>query len=121
MPKPPLVVLLGDSLLIEGVAFSLTNRPMMNVIQIDPALLQMRDCWKCLEPDLIVFELGAPWSEELLTLLNEQPHIQLAGLDPSNCRLVVMTSHQYRTQTMQELLQVVEDQTKEQNAFPEGG
>lgn len=114
-----LVVLLGDSLLMEGVAFSLTHRPMMNVVRINPSLLKLRDCWKCLEPDLIVFELGTPWSQPLLALLNEQPQIQLAGLDLNSCRLVIMTSQEHMTQTMQELVHIVEEQVIHHPSFPD--
>lgn len=121
MDKLPLVVLLGDSLAMEGIAFELMNSLLINVVRIDPSLLKCRDCWKCLEPGLILFELGAPGSETLLALLNEQPNTQLAGLDLLNCRLVVMTGHQHITQSMQDLLRVIEKRIGQTTGLLEGG
>ncbi len=121
MARQPLIVLIGTSLLMEGVAFSLASKPRLNVLQLEPALIQMKDCLHCLEPDLVVFELGAPCSEALTALLNEQPEIRLAGLDLNTCQLIVLTSRQYQTDTMQDLLQVFQQQTHQQAHSLEGG
>ena len=121
MARQSLVVLIGNSLLMEGVAFSLSSRPRLNVLQLEPALIQMKDCLRCLEPDLVVFELGTSWSESLTTLLNDQPEIRLAGLDLNTCRLVVLTSHQYQTDSMQDLLRVIRQHTHRQARSLEGG
>ena len=121
MTRQPLVILIGNSLLMEGVALSLASRPGLNVLQLEPALIQMKDCLRCLEPDLVVFELGAPWSESLTNLLIDQQEIRLAGLDLMTCQLVLTAGQQYQTDTMQELLQVIRQQTEQQERSLEGG
>lgn len=108
MPKQPLIVLIGDSLLMEGVAFSLASRPQLFVLKLEPALIQVKDCLRCLEPDLVIFETGAPWTDSLMSVLKEQTGIRLAGLDLDTCRVVVLAGHEYFTETMQDLLQLIQ-------------
>lgn len=121
MNKHPLVILIGNSLLMEGVALSLRSRPGLNVLQLEPALIQLKDCLHCLEPELVIFELGAPWSASLTNLLSDQQEIRLAGLDLTTCRLILMTGQEFQTDTMQELLQVIGQQTKQRARSLEGG
>jgi hypothetical protein len=96
---------------MDGVAFGLATRSRLRLLQLEPSLILLRNCVRCLQPDLIVFEIGAPWSESLLSLLHEQPEVRLAGLDTDNCRVVMLTRHQFLTESMQELLNVIQQQT----------
>jgi hypothetical protein len=104
MNASPIVLLLGESLFSESIAQGLANRLKMNVVRMDPGLLEMKDCLKCLQPNLIIFNLGDPWSDRLVDLLNEWKEIKLAGLDATNYHLILLTSHDYVSPTIEELM-----------------
>ena len=107
MAKSPLVALLGNSLIIDGVAESITSRQRWDVVRIEPHDFEQRV--NSLKPDLIVYELGNPQSSSILSLLSEQPGTLLLGLDSSCSRVVVMNSHQHITRTMQDLYHVFQN------------
>ena len=118
MEQRPLVVLLGDSLLMDGIAVSLAGREMPGTIRMDS---DISECLKTLQPDLILFELDAPHLTAVLSVLSEQPGIQLVGLDLACSRVIVLNSQQYPTPTMNDLCQVVEAETGRQAHSPKGG
>jgi hypothetical protein len=119
MQPRPLVVLLGDSLLMDGIAVSLAGRKMPGTIRMDSDVLDIRENLKTLQPDLVIFELGAPQSPAILSLLKEQPGIHLMGLDPACSRVIVLNSQQHPTPTMNELYQVVQAETGQQVHLPQ--
>ena len=107
MGKRPLVVLLGDSVLIEGVAVSLGGCQELGVTRIDTLVIDIEACVKSLKPDLVVFELDSLYSTHILSLLKEQPGIQLVGLDLTASRVLVLNSRQHTTRSMDEFSHVI--------------
>ena len=110
MAVQPLVVVLGDSLLTEGVAVSLANCCDLSLIRIDSDVF---DIWQinALNPNVIVFDLEIPHSPLIFSLLKEKPGILLLGLDLECNRVIVLNSRQHFTQTMHDLCQIVEAET----------
>jgi hypothetical protein len=125
MEKRPLVVLLGGSLLMDGVAVSLAAPQLWKVIRLDIDALDIGECigecMESLDPDLIVFELDSPWSSSILSLIKDQPDVLLIGLDLSRSRAIVLDSHQHLTQTMDDLCQVVQSEANEKARSSKGG
>lgn len=125
MEKRPLVVLLGDSLLMDGVAVSLADWQLWRMIRLDIDALDIGECiGECmasLDPELIVFELDSPWSSSILSLIKDQPGVLLIGLDLSRSRAIVLHSHQHLTQTMADLCQVVQSEANEKARSSKGG
>jgi hypothetical protein len=125
MEKRPLVVLLGGSLLMDGVAVSLAAPQLWKVIRLDIDALDIGECigecMESLDPDLIVFELDSPWSSSILSLIKDQPGVLLIGLDLSRSRAIVLDSHQHLTQTMDDLCQVVQSEANEKARSSKGG
>jgi hypothetical protein len=121
MPQRPLVVLFGDSLLLDGIAVNLADENMPGAIRMNSDVTDIRECLKTLQPALIIFELGAPHSSALLSLLSEQPGIQLMGLDLACSRLIVLNSQQYPTPTMNEVCQMVQARAGQQGHSSKGG
>jgi hypothetical protein len=119
MTNKPLVALLGNSLLIDGVAESLASRQTLNVIRIDST--DVGTSVKSLQPDLIVYELESPQSSAILALLSEQPGSLLLGLDLSSSRVIVMNSQQHITRSMQDLYQVFQTEAGLVANPPQGG
>ena len=113
MEKRPIVAILGDSLLMEGVAVSLANVQQWSLVRVKSSVF---DIWQHVEslcPDVIVFELQVPHSPFILSLLKEQPGILLLGLDMAYHRVIVLNSSQHTTRTMHDLYQLVASEAKE--------
>ena len=111
MGERPLIVLLGDSLLMEGVAMSLSGRRRMSVMRMDACLTDVGDRLRSLDPELIVFELNSPRAPSLLSLLREQPGTPLMGLDLDCSQVIVLNSSRHLTRTMRELGHLVQIKT----------
>jgi chemotaxis response regulator CheB len=108
MEKRPLVLILGDSLLMEGIAASLTGCPQLSLICIDYSEFEIWQKADSLNPDVILFEMETPHSPFILSLLEERPGILLLGLDLSSSRVIVLNSRQHYSETMHDLWQIVE-------------
>jgi hypothetical protein len=108
MSKQPLVVLLGDSVLIDGVAVSLGGSQVLSVARINTLTSNIDECFESLKPDLVVFELDSPYSPLVFSLLREQPGLRLVGLDLACSRVIVLNSRQHTACTMSELAHVVQ-------------
>lgn len=121
MPQRPLVVLFGDSLLLDGIAVNLAGRNMPGAIRMGSDVNDVRKCLKTLQPALIIFELGAPQSTAIFSLLSEQPGIQLLGLDLACSRLIMLNSQQCLNPTMNELCQMVQARAGQQGNSSKGG
>ena len=104
------IALIGDSILMEGVKLRLETCREWTVVQIDPARSDLRSTLRRLVPALIITELDAPWGDALFTLLRDEPDLQLIGLDPTQGRLIVLTGRHYASRTLQDLLQLVQEQ-----------
>ena len=111
MEKRPLILILGDSLLMEGIAVSLAGCPQLSLIGIDYSEFDVWQKIDSLNPDAILFELEIPQSPLILWLLKERPGILLLGLDLSRSRVIVLNSRQHCSKTMHDLCQIVEAET----------
>ena len=109
MGHQPAVVLLGNSLLMDGVAISLANTQMDNVIRADPAVADTRAYLQSLQPDLIILELGDHRTDTALSLLKENPDIILIGLNEDSSRVSVLKTQECTIDTMQDLQEVLQE------------
>ena len=108
MDKRPLVVLLGDSLLLDSVAVSLGAGRQLGVIRLGTSVTDIEERLKSLKPELIIFELDTPRSPAILSSLREQSETVLLGLDPTCSQVIVLNSNQHVTRTMKELCHLVQ-------------
>jgi hypothetical protein len=110
------IALIGDSILMEGVKLRLEACREWTVVQIDPARSDLWSTLRQLVPALIITELDAPWGDALFTLLRDEPDLQIIGLDPTQGRLIVLTGRHYASRTLQDLLQLVQEQVGRKEA-----
>lgn len=103
------VVLLGHSLLIDGVAVSLAGRTGVCMVRIDTDEDKFERHILSLKPVLVIFELYTFRTEQLVALLNDHPGMQLVGIHPEHSHLVVLSGRQYRSATMQDLVAMLEN------------
>ena len=121
MGHQPAVVLLGNSLLMDGVAISLANTHMDNVIRADPAIANTRAYLQSLQPDLIILELGDHRTDTALSLLKENPDIILIGLNEDSSRVSVLKTQECTIDTMQDLQEVLQEVLHRKSRLFEGG
>lgn len=121
MEHRPLVVLLGDSILIDGIAVSLGQKEVQGMIHLNTPSLNVSDQLEVLKPDLVVFELDSPYASPAFTLLKKRPSIILVGLDLTCCRAIVLNSQHYIPPTLDDLCQMVQIKTDEKPDLPKGG
>jgi hypothetical protein len=107
MDNRPHVVLLGNSLLLDGVAVSLMDQQRLRMVRLEAGTSDIREQLGSLEPELIVFELDSPDAHSIISLLKDRPGILLIGLDLNCSRAIVLNSSQHLTRSMSDLQRVV--------------
>ena len=112
MPVQQVVVLYGDSLLMDTVEASLGQRPDLGVLRIPNSLIDASERIQSLGPDLIIFDLDAPHSDFVLPFLRHKPGVPLLGLDLTSSRVLAFSSQQYTTLTARDLAHVIEVQAE---------
>jgi hypothetical protein len=121
MDERPLVALLGDSLLMDGVEAGLANKRALGIVRLDTSIADIGERLKSLNPELIVFELDTPRSTAVLSLLREQPGTLLLGLDLACSQVIVLNSNRYPTRTMKELCQLAQTEVSYRARLRKGG
>lgn len=110
MNKQPSIVLVGKSLLMDGIAHSLADRRMPCVYRIDPRGAADLGNLAALGPDMIVFEQGSPYLDPFLCIMAEQPGLRLLELDLTGHRAILLHSRQHEVRTMADLCEIIETQ-----------
>lgn len=121
MERRALVVLLGDTVLIDSVAAGLEDTQAFGVVRMDASADGLGERLNALNPALIVFELDTRRSPTILSLLREQPGTQLLGLDLTCSQAIMLKSCQHTTRTMKELCQVVRAEVDHGAQMRKGG
>ncbi len=101
------IALVGDSILIAGVAISLGRTPGVQVIHIDPDMEGLHERLSDIQPKLIVAETDSRWAHRLLEYLLQQPNLQFAGIDNVNGCLILVSSRHYATPSLDALVHTV--------------
>jgi len=111
MENRRIVVLVGDSLLMDTVEASLGENQEFGVMRIYTTVTNIADRLKSLYPDAIIFDWDTPHSEFVLSLLKNQPGIPLLGLDVTCSKATALFSEQHLTLTINDLARVVKTHT----------
>ena len=115
MVDQPHVLLLGDSVIMDGVAESLLKRKFSNVTRINSNSQEAREIVISLTPDLIVYELNAKNTDPIFTIIREQPDTLHLAID-LNCNQVILLDCQRKpTASMQELCELISQEVSLKN------
>ena len=106
-----LVVLFGDSLLMDGVEASLCAIPELGVMRMNTDVVDVREYLMSLRPDLVIIDWEASQAQLIVSVLRDQPRVTLLGLDGTSGNVVVVSSHQFTPLTADDLAQVIQKQT----------
>jgi hypothetical protein len=105
--KKTRVAVYGRSLSMAGIAASLRAAPALEVITLDPDVLTALQQINEFIATVIVFDRDAVPSDLVISLLREQPGLQLIGVDPSSNQLLVLSSHPAQALSVAELIEVI--------------
>ncbi len=108
-PSNSNIWIIGNTVLMDGVANCLEERQVKNLVRWDTLNTELDANLQTSQPGLIIFELDTPGSYMLLDLLKEQPGIQLLGIDRNSNQVIVLNSSRRKTRTMTDLYQIVKE------------
>jgi len=106
---------------MDGIAISLAGREMPGTFRRNSGVIDIKECLGTLQPDLVIFEMGALQSPAILSLLSERPGIQLIGLDPACSKVILLNSQQCSAPNMDALCALVQTEAGQNALLPKGG
>ncbi len=119
MNTPQLIVLIGDSLLLDTVEAGLDKSPPIGVMRIHAGVPNINERLQSLNPNLIIFDWDANNCHFILPLLRDQPGIPLLGLDITSSRAISLYSQEYAVYSIHELSRIIYQQTTPDLEFNE--
>lgn len=111
MDDRQVIVLFGDSLLMDGVEASLADQHEMDVIRMDATINNVGQHLQRIAPDLVIFDLDLPFSTQIVPLLQEQPGIPFIGLDAQCSEVITLSSQHFNALSANDLVKVIQMQT----------
>jgi hypothetical protein len=117
-PKPEegrLIVLYGDSLLMDTIEASLEASQDLGVMRIHATVTDVGGRLKSLCPDLIIIDLNAPHSQQVIPFLWDHPGIPMLGLDITSGRVLALSSEPHLVHSVSDLAELVEKHTSGKN------
>ena len=112
MNPTQLIVLFGDSLLMDTVEAGLGDRPQIGVMRIHSGVPNLNDRLKSLQPNLVIFDWDADHCQFVLPFLREQPGTPLLGLDITASRAIAICSQEHSVYSINELSRIIQQQTE---------
>ena len=109
MKNKPIIVILGNTVLIEGVLVSLKNQENLCIYRIENPGPDLDACLRSMLPNLIIFELDDPGLGDYFDFLKETSEISFIGLDRKSSQVIVVNSYQRNTGSMQDFIQFIHD------------
>jgi len=102
------VVLIGNSLLMSSIGASLQDCAGLQVLTVDAEVHDAAYRLGVLQPDVVLFDLGAAQRDFAMTLWKAQPDLLLIGVDLATNQALVLSGHRTRAYTTEDLLQVIQ-------------
>jgi len=111
MENRRIVVLVGDSLLMDTVEASLGENQEFGVMRMYTTVTDIAARLQSLNPDAVIFDWDAPHVDFVLTMLKQRPGVPLLGLDVTCSQVTALSSEQHLTLTVNDLARVVRAHT----------
>jgi hypothetical protein len=106
-----LIVLYGDSLLMDAIEASLEASQDLGVMRIHATVADVGGRLKSLCPDLVIVDLNAPQSQQVIPFLWAHPGIPMLGIDITCGRVLALSSEPHLVQSVSDLAELVEKHT----------
>lgn len=108
--KPvPTIVVIGSSLLLEGVAASLANQQGLSVLRLTPPAADADAQHAPIWPAMIIFELDALENRKTVDRQELCRRPVLVGLDFAQDLMIVFNGKMYESPRTEDLLQIVSE------------
>ena len=107
MADQPHILLLGDSVLMDGIAESLSKRRFHNMTRINSDARDARTFVNCFIPDLVIYELNAINIDPILTIIREQSDTLHLAVDMTSSQVILLDCRRKPTQSMHELCELI--------------
>lgn len=111
MDDRQIIVLFGDSLLMDTVEAGLGDCPDIGVMRVHPSVPNLVDRLISIQPDLVIFDWDGPHCQFVLPFLREQPGTPLLGLDITCSRAIALYSQQHEVLTARALADLIKRET----------
>ena len=119
MANQPHILLLGDSVLMDGIAESMSKRDFYNMTRINSTSQEAQVFVRCFIPDLVIYELNATNIDPILTIIREQSDTLHLAVDMSSSQVILLDCQRKPTESMQELCELVCNVVKQRNFHEE--
>ena len=107
MSDQPLLVLFGDSLILDSVEASLADSRAFGVLRLRTAHPEIAERLQTLAPALVIFDLDAPNLRSILPFLRAGPGVPLLGIDPGGDIAVSLTCTHHLLQNHFDLQEII--------------
>jgi hypothetical protein len=121
MTKKGLVVVVGDSLLMDSIGTNLRNRLALSVVRLNACNMDLVRCVKALQPELVIFELDTHRPCTILSLLTKQSDSLFLGVDTYDSQVLMLDSNRHQVEDMQEFCQLVQTNLEYKTDMRKGG
>ena len=101
-------IVYGDSLILEGVRAKLAGNPSLEVILLDHTLASPLEELRRLNPDVLIFDLGAVQADFPLAML-QRPDLLLIGINPETHQALVWSGRETASVVAADLLEIVQN------------
>lgn len=101
-------IVYGDSLILEGVRAKLAGNPSLEVILLDHPLASPLEELRRLNPDVLIFDLGAVQADFPLAML-QRPDLLLIGINPETHQALVWSGRETAAVVAADLLEIVQN------------
>ena len=105
--KQTVVIVIGDSFLMEGIGLGLQKEQALDVIQMETFNKNTQEHLKSLQPELIIFELNNQFSANILSMIAEKPNTIFLAIDNDSDRVIELQSNSYTALNMKDFFQLV--------------
>ena len=106
------ILLYGNSLILGSVGDSLRRFPQFEVTTLLPPTKEKQKL-NSLKPDILLFDLATTRPEDVFSLVESNPNLQVIGISPDINLVKVWSVREMREVSMQDLLQVLNSETKD--------
>jgi hypothetical protein len=107
MGRAERVSIIGESVLMEGIVVSLQNNTRIIVQHIDAEEQDALRHIAKFKPEVIIYALGHPEIERLISQIRMEPDVRLIGLDLACNQALVSESHLHRFLSLEDLHRLI--------------
>ena len=107
MQKRKKVLLYGDTLLLAGIRASLASYSGLTLCDVSSSVTNEEELLS-LQPDVVIFDVGAVQPATLQDLTEKLPDLLLVGIDPSHSRGLVWSRQHLRELSTNNLVKIIE-------------